>query len=40
MAAQMPPDEKRSRANFVISNSGSLSALQREVNIVWDRLTA
>jgi len=35
IAAQMPADLKRARADFVIENSGSLDDLEREVERVW-----
>ncbi|MDQ3557077.1 MAG: dephospho-CoA kinase, partial [Gemmatimonadota bacterium] len=38
IAAQMPSEAKRARADFVISNTGSPADLRREANRVWDRL--
>lgn len=38
IAAQMPADLKRARADHVIENSGSLDALEREVDRVWGLL--
>jgi dephospho-CoA kinase len=35
IAAQMPADLKRARADFVIENAGTLDELEREVDRVW-----
>mgnify|MGYP001286303395 CR=1 FL=1 len=35
LQAQMPLEEKRARATFVIDNSGDLAALERRVDEVW-----
>ena len=35
VAAQMPIDEKKSKARFVIDNSGSLEETRRQVEDVW-----
>lgn len=35
VAAQMPVEEKRRRAEYVIDNSGSLADLEAEVDRVW-----
>ena len=40
MAAQMPPGEKRRRADYVIDNDGSLQDLDAKVAEVWSRLVA
>jgi dephospho-CoA kinase len=40
IAAQMPAELKRARADFVIENAGSLEELRRQVDGVWERLTA
>jgi dephospho-CoA kinase len=40
IAAQMPAELKRARADFVIENAGSLDELRRQVDDVWERLTA
>ena len=37
LAAQMPIDEKRPLANFVIDNDGSLEETRRQVEEVWAR---
>lgn len=39
IAAQMPAELKRARADFVIDNGGTLAELERSVNDVWDGLT-
>mgnify|MGYP001556541685 CR=1 FL=1 len=36
IAAQMPADLKRARADIVIENAGTLEDLEREVDRVWD----
>lgn len=36
--AQMPPGEKRDRADYVVDNSGSLEELERSVDRVWKSL--
>jgi len=38
IAAQMPADLKRARADFVIDNAGTLTELERQVNDVWASL--
>jgi dephospho-CoA kinase len=38
IAAQMPADLKRARADFIIDNNGSLAQLERRVNDVWNAL--
>ena len=38
IAAQMPAELKRARADYVIDNSGSLSDLERRVDDVWSAL--
>jgi dephospho-CoA kinase len=38
IAAQMPAELKRARADFVIDNSGTLSELERKVDDVWAEL--
>ena len=38
IAAQMPADLKRARADFVIENAGSLEDLESEVERVWDSI--
>jgi dephospho-CoA kinase len=40
MAAQLPIDEKRRRANWVIDNSGSLEATRGQVERLWTEITA
>ncbi len=40
IAAQMPAELKRARADFVIENVGSLEGLLEQVDAVWKRLTA
>lgn len=40
IAAQMPADLKRARADYVIENSGSLEALEAEVDRVWEAIVA
>ncbi|MEX2281651.1 MAG: dephospho-CoA kinase, partial [Gemmatimonadota bacterium] len=40
MAAQMPSEEKRARANIVIENNGSRRNLQRRARKVWRELQA
>ena len=39
IAAQMPAELKRARADFVIDNDGTLTQLERRVNDVWSALT-
>lgn len=39
IAAQMPAELKRARADFVIENDGTLDELERQVGGVWHRLT-
>jgi dephospho-CoA kinase len=38
IAAQMPAELKRARADFIIDNSGTLAQLERCVRAVWDAL--
>lgn len=38
--AQMPPQEKRRYAHYVIENEGSLEEMARRVRVVWDQLSA
>ncbi|HVF38794.1 MAG TPA: dephospho-CoA kinase [Gemmatimonadaceae bacterium] len=38
IAAQMPADLKRARADFVIENSGTLDELEEEVDRLWEEL--
>lgn len=38
IAAQMPADLKRARADFVIENAGSREELEREVDRVWQEI--
>jgi|SRR5687767_11498865 len=38
IAAQMPADLKRARANFVIENNGTLEDLEAEVDRVWEEI--
>jgi dephospho-CoA kinase len=40
IAAQMPAELKRARADFVIDNEGTLTQLERRVNDVWNALIA
>ncbi len=40
IAAQMPSELKRARADFVINNAGSLDELARQVDAVWTSLQA
>src|SRR5579864_4301664 len=40
LAAQMPIDEKRGLATFIIDNDGSLEETRREVEEVWARVRA
>ena len=40
VAAQMPIDEKRGKARFVIDNSGSVEDTRRQVQEVWSSLRA
>lgn len=40
IAAQMPAELKRARADFVIENNGTLEELRDYVDEVWERLTA
>lgn len=40
IAAQMPAELKRARADFVINNDGSLDQLRERVDSVWELLTA
>ncbi len=38
IAAQMPAELKRARADFVIENTGTLAHLEREVDALWSSL--
>ena len=38
IAAQMPAELKRARADFVVENNGALSVLEARVNEVWSAL--
>jgi dephospho-CoA kinase len=38
IAAQMPAELKRARADFVVDNSGTLTELERQVDDVWAAL--
>jgi dephospho-CoA kinase len=40
IAAQMPAELKRARADFVIDNTGTLAELEARVDEVWDALAA
>lgn len=40
IAAQMPSEEKRARATWVIDNNGALDALEPQVAQMWDALEA
>jgi dephospho-CoA kinase len=40
LAAQLPIDEKKAYADFIIDNSGSLEETQRQVKEVWQKLKA
>lgn len=40
IAAQMPADLKRARADYVIDNDGSIADLDQRVRAVWSELTA
>ena len=40
MAAQLPDEEKIKAANFVIDNSGSLDATEKQVRDLWQKLKA
>jgi len=40
VAAQMPMDEKRRFADLIIENNGTLEELQRQVDVVWEKLLA
>ena len=39
-AAQLPPAEKVRRADFVLRNDGDMAALRRQVDDLWQKLTA
>jgi dephospho-CoA kinase len=39
MAAQIPPEQARARADYVIENDGDLAALRERARQVYDRLT-
>jgi dephospho-CoA kinase len=38
IAAQMPAELKRARADYVIENNGSLQDLERDVDALWSSL--
>ena len=38
IAAQMPAELKRARADFIIENDGTLTQLERRVQDVWSAL--
>ena len=40
IAAQMPAELKRARADFVIDNTGTLAELEAHVEETWDALSA
>jgi dephospho-CoA kinase len=40
IAAQMPVEEKKRYADFVIDNRGTLEETKRQVHVVWEELTA
>ncbi|MCX5833195.1 MAG: dephospho-CoA kinase [Deltaproteobacteria bacterium] len=40
LAAQMPMDEKRRFADFIIDDSGTLEELKKQVNAIWEKLLA
>ncbi len=40
MAAQIPPDQKAARADYVIDNSGTPEQLRQSVHALWRKLTA
>ena len=40
IAAQMPAEQKRERADDILDNSGSRDALREQVDALWQRLTA
>lgn len=40
MAAQMPQQEKLTRADFVVDNSGSIEETLKQVDLLWSRLVA
>jgi dephospho-CoA kinase len=40
IAAQMPSEDKRARADDILDNSGSRDALRDQVDALWQRLTA
>ncbi len=40
VAAQMPAELKRARADWVIENSGSMDDLEREVDRLWDAIAS
>jgi dephospho-CoA kinase len=40
IAAQMPADLKRARADYVIENAGTLQGLEEEVNRVWEAIVS
>jgi len=40
LAAQLPIDEKKAYADFIIDNSGSLEDTQKQVKEAWQKLKA
>ena len=38
IAAQMPADEKRPKADYVIENTGTVAGLERGAAAVWNEL--
>ena len=40
MAAQMPQQEKLTRADFVVDNTGSIEETLKQVDLLWSRLVA
>ena len=40
MAAQMPQQEKMTRADFVVDNSGSVDETLKQVDLLWPRLVS
>jgi len=39
MAHQLPPEELRQRADYVLDNSGSIEALRRQVHALYAQVT-
>lgn len=40
ISSQLPVEEKKGYADYVIDNSGSLSSTQRQVDLLWEKLKA